>query len=77
MNRWRKLTHYFGIRETADGNTWNDKETPQQADFLTETNKRRLIGKHQLLNDVLYNRYGIIIYPDGPVLQKEAMEIKI
>ena len=46
------------------------KKKPQHADFLTETNKRRLIGKHQLLNDVLYNRYGITIYPDGPVLQK-------
>ena len=77
MNSWRKLTHYFGIREAADGNTWKAKEKPQHADFLTENNKRRLIGKHKLLNDVLYNRYGTTVYPDGPVLQKEAMEIKI
>ena len=62
MNSWRKLTITLA---------------PQYADFLKETTKRRLIGKNQLLNDVLYNWYGTTVCLDNPVLQKEAMEIKI
>ena len=45
-------------------------------EFLKETTKRRRIQKYKLLNVLLYNWHGAIVYPDRPTLEKEAMEIK-
>ena len=42
--------------------------------------KRKVIAKHDIINDVLYEWYikccQVGIYPDGAVLQEEALKIK-
>lgn len=77
----RKIADHFGIGKTAASNILKEGNKLRK-DFETfkGTYKKRRHGKYHVINEILYHWYGKCtsanIYPDGSLLQIEAMEIK-
>ena len=78
----RKLAEIFKIGKTAAANILKEEKSirSQHELFREKSKKRNRPGKYQKINDILYLWYqrccASNIYPNGPMLKKEAMAIK-
>ena len=77
----RKIAEHFSVGKTAVSNILKDgKNLRKDFEFFKGNYKKRRHGKYHVINEILYNWYGKCtsanVYPDGPLLQEEAMEIK-
>ena len=78
----RKLAEVFGIGKTAASNILKSKQKlrNQYEQFHEKNKKRCRPGKYKAINDILYIWYQKCcssgLYPNGPMLKEEAMEIK-
>ena len=78
----RKLAEVFGIGKTAASNILKSKQKlrNQYKQFHEKNKKRCRPGKYKAINDILYIWYQKCcssgLYPNGPMLKEEAMEIK-
>ena len=80
MGCW-KIAEHFSVGKTAVSNILKDgKNLRKDFKFFKGNYKKRRHGKHHAINEILYNWYGKCtsanLYPDGSLLQEEAMEIK-
>ena len=76
------LAEQFSIGKTTVWNILKEhKILRKDFEFLNETLKKCYHWKYYILNERLYNWYGKCtcsnIYPDGILLQEEALEIQI
>ena len=77
----QKITEYFSVRKTTASNILKDgKNLRKNFKFFKGNYKKRRNGKYHVINEILYNWYAkctsASIYPDGSLLQEEAMKIK-
>ena len=77
----RKIAEHFSVRKTAVSNILKDgKNLRKNFEFFKGNFKKCCHGKYHIINETFYNWYGKCtsakVYPDGPLLQEEAMEIK-
>ena len=77
----RKIAEYFSVGKTAVSNILKDgKDLQMDIKFFKGNYKKRCHGKYHVINETLYNWYrkctSVNVYPDGLLLQEEAMEIK-
>ena len=80
MGCW-KIAEHFSVGKTAVSYILKDRKNLQKDfKFFKGNYKKHPHGKYHVINESLYNWYGKCasanIYPDGPLLQEEAMEIK-
>ena len=70
----------FGCREIAENFLKQGETLRKDFEFSKETYKKCHDEKYHILNEILYKRHGKCtssnIYPDGSLLQEEAIEIK-
>ena len=77
----RKIAEHFSVGKTAVSNILKGgKNLRKDFEFFKGNYKKRRHGKYHVTNEILCNCYGRYksgnAYPDGPLLQEEAMEIK-
>ena len=77
----RKVAEHFSAGKTAVSKILkDDKNLRKDFWFFKGNYKKRHHGKYHVINEILCNRYGKYtsanVYPDEPLLQEEAMEIK-
>ena len=77
----RKLAWHFSVGKTVISNILKQGKTLRKDfEFFKGTYKKRHHGKYHILNEFLHNWYGKCtrsnIYPDGALLQEEAVKIK-
>ena len=77
----RKMAEHSSAGKTAVSNILKDgKKLRKDFEFFKSNYKKRRHGKYHVVNEILCNWYGKCtsanVYPDGPLLQEEAMEIK-
>ena len=77
----RKIAEHFSVGKTAVSNILKGgKNLRKDFEFFKGNYKKRRHGKYHVINEILCNCYGKYksgnAYPDGPLLQEEAMEIK-
>ena len=76
----QKLVEHFSVGKAAIANILKqDKTLKKDCEFFKGTYKLRH-GKYHILNKILCNWYGKCmssnIYPDGALLQQQAIEIR-
>ena len=77
----RQLAKHFSIGKTAVANILKDaKNLRKDYEFFKGSYKKCRHGKYHVIKEILYNCNGKCtnanIYPNEPLLQEEAMEIK-
>ena len=77
----QKIAEHFSLGKTTASNILKGgKNLRTDFEFFKGNYKKRRHGKYHVINEILYNWYGKFtsgnVYPDGPLLQEEAMEIK-
>ena len=77
----RQLAKHFNMGKTAVATFLKDaKNLQKDYELFKGSFKKRRHGKYHVINEILYNWHGKCtnanVYPDGPLLQEEAIEIK-
>lgn len=77
----RQIAEHFSIGKTAVSNILkNSADLRKDFEFFKGNYKKRRHGKYHTINEILFKWYGKCtaanVYPDGSLLQEEAMEIK-
>ena len=77
----QQLVEMFNIGKTAAANIIKNEESIRKKyeEFIKDLKKKRK-GQFNEINEILYEWFkkccAVNIYPDGPMLEEEAMEIK-
>ena len=76
----RQLAEMFNIGKTTAANIKNEASIRKEYEKFKGDLKRKRKGQFNDINEILYDRFkkcfAANIYPDGPMLIEEAMEIK-